>query len=68
MSSAESKDDDGTPPFIEPDDDAVGTKMAYDPTGKMPFLVTVVWVCALVGLAAYTMTYLFPDLGRWGKP
>ena len=43
------------------------TQLEYEPGAKLPILVVLVWVCALVGLGAYSMTYFVPDLALWGK-
>ena len=39
--------------------------MAYDPNAHVPFVVIGVWVCALIGLGAYFVTYYVADLSKW---
>ena len=43
------------------------TNMTYG-EGRFPWLIALVWVCALAGLATYCASFLFPDLATWGKP
>jgi hypothetical protein len=55
-------------PEIEDAGDRKESLIQYDPTSKVPIVVVLVWVCALVGLGAYTITWLLPELALWGKP
>jgi hypothetical protein len=43
------------------------TRLEYDPTGKLPMPVVLVWICALVGLGAYAVVLYLPDLALWAK-
>jgi hypothetical protein len=43
------------------------TRLEYDPTGRLPIPVVLVWVCALVGLAVYAVALYLPDLALWAK-
>ena len=52
-------------PFVERDHAA--TKMTYD-HGGAPGIVIAVWAVALLGLAAYFISYGVPDLSAWGSP
>jgi hypothetical protein len=47
--------------------DAHETILPYDPTGKLPIPVVLVWLCALVGLGVYAVTLYLPDLALWAK-
>jgi hypothetical protein len=53
---------------IESQGDRFETQLEYDPKGRLPLPVALVWVCAIVGLGAYAVTLYFPDLALWGKP
>jgi hypothetical protein len=55
-------------PEIEDASDRKESIIAYDPTSRVPIVVVLVWVCALVGLGAYTITWLLPELALRGKP
>ena len=55
-------------PQIESQEDRVETVLEYEPHVKVPLAVALVWVCALIGLGAYTVVHLFPDLALWGRP
>jgi hypothetical protein len=55
-------------PELESQTDRAETRLEYDPTSKVPIPVVMVWICALVGLGAYTVTWLLPDLQTWGAP
>lgn len=67
---AEQKSAEETPPepSVEHNSDLYETRMEYDPTAKVPIIIVLVWVCAIVGFVAYCATYLFPDLALWGNP
>ncbi len=56
------------PPEIESQDDSHESRIEYDPTSKVPLPVALVWICALVGLGAYTIVWLLPELQLWGAP
>jgi hypothetical protein len=56
----------GAEPLTESARDDHETRMTYDPTGRLPRFVVVVWVAALGGLAAYFLRYLVADLRQWG--
>ena len=43
------------------------TVMTYGP-GKVPMYVIAVWTVAMIGLAAYFISYGMPDLSAWGSP
>jgi len=53
---------------VESQQDRFETLLEYTPNAKLPAAVVLVWVCALVGLGAYTVTWYFPDLALWGGP
>ena len=53
---------------VESQADRFETLIEYDPTSRVPIVVVVVWVCALIGLGTYAVTLLLPDLALWGKP
>ena len=60
---------DGPPDaIVEHGSDLYETVMEYDPSSRVPIIVILIWVCAIVGFVAYMATYLFPDLALWGKP
>lgn len=63
-----SADDGPPPPSVEHSSDRYETLMEYDPTAKVPIIIVLVWICAIVGFVAYCATYLFPDLALWGSP
>lgn len=56
------------PPELESSTDRRETRLEYDPSAKVPLPVALVWICALVGLGAYAVTWFLPDLARWGAP
>jgi hypothetical protein len=56
------------PREIEDAGDRSESLIEYDPTSKVPIVVALVWVCAVVGLGAYAIMWLFPELALWGKP
>ena len=53
---------------VESQGDRFETLMEYDPTGRLPLPVVLVWICALIGLGTYAVTLYFPELARWGNP
>jgi hypothetical protein len=55
-------------PSEEHNSDLYETRMEYDPTAKVPIIIVLVWICAIIGFAAYLGVYLFPELSLWGKP
>ncbi len=55
-------------PSEEHASDRYETLMEYDPSAKVPIIIVLVWICAIIGFAAYLGTYLFPDLALWGSP
>jgi hypothetical protein len=61
--------EDGPPgPMEEHPSDLYETALEYDHSSRMPILVILVWVCAVIGFASYLAAYYFPDLALWGKP
>jgi hypothetical protein len=66
---APAAEEEGPPgPMVEHPSDLYETALEYDHTSKMPVLVLVVWVCAILGFLAYMAVYFVPDLALWGKP
>jgi hypothetical protein len=55
-------------PQIESDRDRFETLIEYQPDAKLPAPVILVWLCALIGLGMYVVTFYLPDLAAWGKP
>jgi hypothetical protein len=55
-------------PSVEHNSDLYETRMEYDPTAKVPIIIVLVWICAIVGFVAYCARYLFPELALWGSP
>ncbi len=53
---------------IESQTDRHETRLEYDPTSRVPIPVVIVWICALIGLGAYTVIWLLPELSLWGRP
>jgi hypothetical protein len=72
MTAAESETNDdggaGTVPQVESQTDRHETLIEYDHTAKVPLPVALVWICALIGLGAYTIVWLLPELALWGAP
>lgn len=58
----------GPPDLVESPADTHETKMAYDPSSRVPWLVILVWVCALTGLGIYCASFYVPDLAAWRTP
>lgn len=58
----------GLPDLVESPTDNHETKMAYDPSSRIPILVILVWVCAFVCLGIYCVSFYYPDLAAWRKP
>ena len=56
----------GTEPLTESVQDDHETRMTYDPSGRLPWFVVVLWVSAISGFAAYFLRYLVADLRQWG--
>ncbi|HEX2570769.1 MAG TPA: hypothetical protein VH877_14525 [Polyangia bacterium] len=56
----------GPEPLTESVRDEHETRMTYDPTGRLPWFVVVLWVSAMTGFAAYFLRYLVADLRQWG--
>lgn len=50
------------------EDEARGTRMGYDPTSRAPWWWFAIWAGFLVGLVAYYVVHLVPDLKAWGWP
>ena len=66
---AEQKSEEQLPgPGEEHPSDLYETRIEYAPTAKVPIVIVLVWICAIIGFAAYLGTYLFPDLALWGNP
>jgi len=55
-------------PQVESQEDRFETVLTYEPDAKLPATVVLVWACALIGLGAYTVGLLLPDLALWGAP
>ena len=55
-------------PQIESEQDRFETLIEYEPSSKLPAPVVLVWLCALIGLGAYLVSFYLPDLALWGKP
>lgn len=66
MSAAESEKKEEHPLFTEHEQRA--TLLGYDHDSKMPVVVTLVWLCALVGLGVYFVTLYIPDVRLWSGP
>ena len=58
----------GLPDLVESATDDHETKMAYDPSSRLPVLVVLVWVCAVASLGLYCASFYFPDLAAWRAP
>lgn len=58
----------GLSDLVESPTDNHETKMAYDPSSRIPILVVLVWVCAFASLGLYCASFYFPDLAEWRKP
>jgi hypothetical protein len=58
----------GLPDLVESTTDNHETKMAYDPSSRIPILVVLVWVCAFTSLGIYCASFYFPDLAAWRAP
>ena len=58
----------GLPDLVESASDDHETKMAYDPSSRIPILVVLVWVCAFTSLGIYCASFYFPDLAAWRAP
>jgi hypothetical protein len=58
----------GLPDLVESATDNHETKMAYDPSSRIPILVVLVWVCAFTSLGIYCASFYFPDLAAWRAP
>jgi hypothetical protein len=58
----------GLPDLVESTNDHHETKMAYDPSSRIPILVVLVWVCAFTSLGIYGASFYFPDLAAWRAP
>ena len=58
----------GLPDLVESTTDDHETKMAYDPSSRIPILVILVWVCAFTSLGIYCASFYFPDLAAWRAP
>jgi hypothetical protein len=58
----------GLPDLVESATDDHETKMAYDPSSRIPILVVLVWVCAFTSLGIYCASFYFPDLAAWRAP
>ncbi|MFT3765327.1 MAG: hypothetical protein QM820_07410 [Minicystis sp.] len=41
--------------------------LAIQPSGRLPIPVMLLWLCALAGLAVYTMSWYVPSLAQLGK-
>jgi hypothetical protein len=67
---AEEKKEELVPPgpSEEHASDLYETRMEYDPSAKVPIIVILIWICAIIGFVAYMAVYLFPDLALWGNP
>lgn len=53
-------------PQVESEHDRFETLITYSPNAKLPVAVALIWVCALIGLGAYSARFYFPDLALWG--
>lgn len=51
--------------LVESASDSDETVMEYDPNAHVPIVVIAVWVCAMIGLAIYSIFYYLPDLQKW---
>ena len=58
----------GLPDLVESATDSHETKMAYDPSSRIPILVVLVWICAFTSLGIYCASFYFPDLAAWRAP
>ena len=58
----------GLPVLVESTTDDHETRMAYDPSSRIPILVVLVWVCAFTSLGIYCASFYFPDLAAWRAP
>jgi hypothetical protein len=58
----------GLPDLVECPADTHETKMAYDPSSRVPALVILVWVCAFTCLGIYGASFYYPDLAAWRTP
>jgi hypothetical protein len=54
--------------LVESAQDSHETHMTYNESSRVPWWVTAVWVCSMIGFLAYTIVYLFADLAKWGAP
>lgn len=57
----------GLEPMVESDTDRHETLLVYDPSGRLPIPVMLVWICAFIGLGAYMITLYLPELALWEK-
>ena len=58
----------GSTDLLESPADTHETKMAYDPSSRIPVLVILVWVCAFTCLGIYCISFYYPDLAAWRRP
>ena len=58
----------GLPDLVESAADTHETKMAYDPSSRVPVLVILVWLCAFTCLGIYCASFYYPDLAAWRTP
>ena len=43
------------------------TKMAYEPSSRVPWYVIAVWACLMTAYVVYQLKYLLPDLRAWNS-
>ncbi len=58
----------GLPDLVESPADTHETRMAYDPSSRVPILVILVWLCAFTCLGIYCASFYYPDLAAWRTP
>ena len=72
MSAAANKDEiselSELEPLTESARDEHETRMTYDPTGRLPLIVAVIWICAMLAFSIYFFRYYLADLRLWGSP
>ena len=56
------------PDLVESPGDTHETRMAYDPSSRIPIAVILVWVCAFTCLGIYCASFYYPDLAAWRQP